>query len=158
MNIVVVSDTHLTSVTHELERVCDEYCRNADLVIHLGDWETLEIYKFFCKYPLIGLAGNADSPSIKKILPHKKVIKIGKYRIGMIHGSGASFDLMRRLKNEFVDVDMVLFGHSHEPYQQKDGTTLWLNPGSLFWGRGQVDKSLAVINLGEIIESNIIML
>ncbi len=158
MIIVVISDTHLTSVTDELEQICDEYCKGVDLVVHLGDWEAMEIYKFFRRYPLIGIAGNADPPSLKKILPRKKVIRIGKYRIGMTHGSGASFDLVRRLKSEFVDVDMVLFGHSHEPYQQKDGATLWLNPGSLFWGRGQVDRSLAIVRLGERIETDLVML
>ncbi len=158
MKIVVVADTHLEIVTEDLEQICREYCTDADLVIHLGDWESLEIYRFFQKYPLIGLAGNSDPHQLKKLLPYKKIVKIGKYRIGMIHGSGAPFDLTRRIRREFVDVDVILFGHTHEPYQSREENLLWLNPGSLLWGRGQVERSLAIINLDERITSDIIML
>lgn len=147
MHIVVVSDTHLSRVTKELEEVGSEFFRKADLVIHLGDWESLEIYEYFKQYPLIGVAGNADPSNLKKILPYKKQVKISGYRFGIIHGYGASFDLVRRLRPEFQNVDVILFGHTHEPYQVKESGVWWINPGSLFYGRGEVERSLLIVRL-----------
>ncbi|SFM96693.1 metallophosphoesterase family protein [Thermodesulforhabdus norvegica] len=158
MRIVVVSDTHLSTVTSDLKQIAGEFFSDADLVIHLGDWESIDVYNYLKKYPLIGVAGNADPPELKKLLPYKRQIKIGGYRLGIIHGHGASFDLVRRLRKEFTNVDAVLFGHTHEPYQSRDGGIWWVNPGSLFMGRSGVERSLVILTLENQIKVELVLL
>lgn len=158
MRVVVVSDTHLFRVSPELEQIAEEFFSDADLVIHLGDWETVDVYEYFRKYPLVGVAGNADPPELKRILPLKRQIKVAGYRIGIIHGYGASFDLVRRLRNEFSNVNIVLFGHTHEPYESKEGGIWWINPGSLFVGRSGAERSLAVLSLEKQVKVELVLL
>lgn len=153
MRIVVLSDTHLSEVTKELEFVCGRYCEKADLVIHLGDWTSPAVLDFFMQYPLEGVAGNSDHPEIISCLPLKRIVNLGHFKIGLVHGWGAYGSLIARIKEAFGDtldlLDGVFYGHSHVPYYALKNGKIWLNPGSLFKGRGSVPGSLALVELGK---------
>ncbi|SFM59454.1 metallophosphoesterase family protein [Thermodesulforhabdus norvegica] len=151
MKIVVLSDTHLTGVTEELELICSRYCEGADMVIHLGDWTSPVVLDYFMQYHLEGVAGNSDHPAIISSLPLKKIITVGSFRVGLIHGWGSYSNLRGSIREAFRDVinslDAVFYGHSHVPYYGRENGLIWLNPGSLFKGRGVVQSSLALVEV-----------
>jgi hypothetical protein len=153
-----MSDTHLTSATGEFKALCSQYCDGADLLIHLGDWERVELLHFMEQYPLEAVAGNMDDHLIQQRLPAKKVIKAGNFRIGIIHGWGPPAAIRQRIGNEFTGVDAILFGHTHQPLLIREDGLLWFNPGSVFMGRGSPRKSIGVMHIGEQIEAEIIHL
>ncbi|MGC8719645.1 MAG: metallophosphoesterase family protein [Thermodesulforhabdaceae bacterium] len=158
MKIAVISDTHLSDVTQEFEQICQQYFKNVDLVIHLGDWTDVKVLNYLSQFPLLGVSGNSDGEPIRSVLPAKRVVRIHGYRIGMTHGWGAPFDLVPRLRKEFREVDVILFGHSHVPFQMMENGTLWLNPGSVFYGRGNIERSFALLYLEDRIRAEVIMI
>ncbi|MCU0586532.1 MAG: metallophosphoesterase [Syntrophobacteraceae bacterium] len=158
MRIVVMSDTHLNHPTREFQELCEEYCDQADLVIHLGDWMSSSILDFMETYPLEGVAGNTDDASIVQRLPAKKVIRVGRYRIGLIHGWGSGRDMRQRLARELPDVDAILHGHTHLPHVEHQNGVLWFNPGSVFLGRGNLPRSIGILHAREELRGEIIPL
>lgn len=158
MKIVVMSDTHLDQVTKEFEELCDRYCEGADLVIHLGDMVSGAVLRFLEQYPLEAVAGNSDDRVVHGALPDKKVLRLGTFRVGIIHGFGSTVGMRGRLANEFPGADAVLFGHTHVPLQQREAGTLWFNPGSVFNGRGEQRCTMGLLHVGERLETEIIRL
>ena len=147
MNIVVMSDSHLYEVTPQFEALCERYARGADLVIHLGDLVGPSILDYLMQFPLEAVCGNMDGHSIRQQLPVKKVIRLGGFRVGLVHGWGASADLPETLYPEFVNVDAVLFGHTHEPFLRRSNGILWFNPGSVSSGRRGAPRSLGLLQV-----------
>lgn len=156
MKIVVMSDTHLSKATGEFKALCSELCEDADMVIHLGDWDKVEILNYLERYPLEAVAGNMDDHSIKQRLPASKVLKAGAFRLGITHGWGPPDGIRLRLKQEFTGVDAVLFGHTHQPLLFREDGLLWFNPGSLFLGRGASRKTIGMSRIQDKIEAKIL--
>ena len=156
MKLVVMSDTHLSRVTDEFRTICECYCHDADLVIHLGDMTRGTILNYLEQFPLQAVAGNMDDHSIHSRLPVKKVLPLGAFRIGLIHGWGAAGDLRNRLQNQFTDVNAIFFGHTHQPLQLVENGLLWFNPGSVFDGRGPSCGSIGIVHVDEQLRGEII--
>lgn len=158
MKIVVMSDTHLRVLTEEFASVCHTHCSDADMVIHLGDWERAPILDFMEQYPLMAVAGNMDDGAVRARLPATRVVRVGRFRLGIVHGWGPPTGLRGRVRNEFVDVDGILFGHTHQPLQEEDGGLFWFNPGSVTMGRGSLSGSLGILHVQERIRGEIVPL
>ena len=126
-------------MTDQFKAICEQYCRDADMVIHLGDWTRSAILDYLEQYPLQAVAGNMDDYSVHSRLPVKKVIQVNGFRIGMIHGWGSARDLRNRLKTQFADVHAIFFGHTHQPLQSEENGLFWFNPGSVFTGAGRFE-------------------
>ncbi|MDF0590765.1 metallophosphoesterase [Candidatus Methanocrinis natronophilus] len=128
--IVAVSDTHLQAGSMVPRGVAD-LAKGADLLLHAGDFVTLQVYDAFCDLgPLVAVCGNSDSPEVKAILPKRRVIEVEGVKIGIVHQAshfadttGAAF-LAREM-----DVDALVFGHLHRPVVEQ-GPRLLISPGS----------------------------
>ncbi len=134
MKIVVVSDTHIPARAQELPNTFLEQVKDADLILHAGDFVDISVLRALEKIaPVRAVCGNMDSPNLRKILKQKEIVKVGKISIGLMHGVGSPADLTSLLKEEFKKdkVNIIVFGHSHQPLNKKIGRTLFLNPGSL---------------------------
>ncbi len=159
MKIVVMSDTHLYGVNDEFKSICDCYCRDADRVIHLGDWVRGPVLNYMEQYPLEAVAGNMDDPVIREYLPSRKIIRLGGYRVGLMHGWGSAAGLRNRLSQAFSNVDAIFFGHTHQALQLHEKGIFWFNPGSVFTGRGGSPPSLGIIHADDHqLESEIVRL
>ncbi len=158
MKIVVMSDTHLSKATDQFKDLCSAFCGEADLIIHLGDWEKVEVLTFLEQYPLEAVAGNMDDYAIQERLPGKKIITAGAFRIGITHGWGSPTGIRQRLGQEFTAVDAILYGHTHQPLLLYERGLLWFNPGSLFCGRGSCRKSIGILHVRDRIEAEIVQL
>lgn len=158
MKIVVLSDTHLATVTEGLQSLCSLYCDSADLVVHLGDWTAACVLDYFEQYRLEAVCGNMDDMGVRLRLPMKKVIRVGSFRIALTHGWGYGDDLGAHLLQEFDTADAVLFGHTHRPLVERIDGRLLVNPGSAFSARGLSGRTLAVLHVGTSLHAEIVRL
>ncbi|MDD2679689.1 MAG: metallophosphoesterase family protein [Candidatus Omnitrophica bacterium] len=152
MKIVVISDTHMTDKAGNLPTKLLEEIKTADMVIHAGDFISIELFekiKSLCAN-VRAVCGNMDTPEIRQALPQKEIFKAGRYKIGVMHGYGSPAKLVEAISAEFKGEkpDIIIFGHSHSALNEKIGDTLFFNPGS------PTDKMFATSNTYGIIEIN----
>lgn len=152
MKIGVLSDTHIPDRADSLPEAILREFRSVDMVIHAGDLvdiKVIDALKGVCK-DVQAVWGNMDPAEVREKIPGKKILKIGKFRIGIMHGYGRPDNLPELLLEEFKNdnVDLVVFGHSHKPAEfVKKGITFF-NPGSA------TDKFFSPYNSYGIIEIN----
>lgn len=133
MQIAIISDTHLKKNTGQLDDLISEF-QNMDLVIHAGDYGDPWVLKYLQEhFKFIGVWGNTDDHTIKEALPEKLIVQFGAYRVGICHAHGKGKTTMERAYSNFNNeqVDIIIFGHSHQPIISTKNKVLMLNPGSL---------------------------
>jgi uncharacterized protein len=134
MLVAVISDTHLPRGARRLPEACVEQIATADLLLHAGDFSTVEVLRELEAIgpPLLGVHGNVDSAELRRLLPAERVVEAEGARIAMVHDAGPRRGRLERLRVRFGErADVVVFGHSHMPLheQAEDGFQI-LNPGS----------------------------
>ena len=158
MKIGVLSDTHLREVTPGLRAIYDMYLADMDLILHSGDIVSPKIVRFFSKKPLHCVHGNMDPPELKEILPRKRVLELGTYRLGLIHGWGVSQGIEDRLRPEFSNVDIIVYGHSHRAANHVSDGVLFFNPGTATGFSSAGVQSIGILELGDSVHADIIIL
>ncbi|MEC2344783.1 metallophosphoesterase family protein [Paenibacillus barengoltzii] len=152
MRIGVVSDTHIPRRGSELPVKLRQTFRTCDMIFHLGDWVTMEVYEQLRAIaPVEGVAGNNDPNDIIRKFGWHKVLELGGRRIGLTHGHlpGGGHGAKNNAERVFAGqpVDAVLFGHSHKPYLAESGGILWFNPGSPTDKRREPKYSFGVLEI-----------
>ena len=80
---------------------------------------------------LIGVYGNNDGPALRARLPEVARVELGGLRFAMIHETGPAQGRGRRCDRWFPEADVLVFGHSHIPWDSvTPGKLRLLNPGS----------------------------
>ena len=134
MLIAVTSDTHLPRGARRLPEACVERIAAADLLLHAGDFSTLEVLRELEAIgpAVLGVHGNVDSAELRRLLPAERVVQADGARIAMVHDAGPRAGRLTRLRSRFGErADVVVFGHSHMPlHEQADDGFQILNPGS----------------------------
>lgn len=159
IKIGVLSDTHLNGVNDSLEDIYDQYLEDTDMILHAGDFVSVEVVRFLgSEKQFHGVCGNMDTIDVRDTLPPKKVIEVGPFNIGLMHGWGAKEGLEERLMNEFTGVDAIVYGHSHRPANHIKEGILFFNPGSVAGRSLMASKSIGILEVGEEISGRIINL
>jgi len=134
MLIAVISDTHLPRGARRLPDACVERIAAADLLLHAGDFSTLDVLREFEAIgpPLLGVHGNVDTAELRRLLPAERVVEVEGARIAMVHDAGPRAGRLDRLRARFGQrADAVVFGHSHLPLHEHAGDGFQIfNPGS----------------------------
>ena len=129
MKIGVVSDTHSCPLPRQL---IEEFAK-MDLIIHAGDFCDLEDVKQLAGLkPFKAVHGNMDVAAVTRKFPRRQIIDADEIKIGLFHGEGSRQGLRERVAKEFKgdQVDVVIFGHSHQPFNEQIGPVVYFNPGS----------------------------
>ncbi|PZD96081.1 YfcE family phosphodiesterase [Paenibacillus sambharensis] len=149
MKIVITGDTHMPRSAKLLPPRLTGELREADLIIHTGDWCTLEVVEMLENYaPVRGVIGNNDGYDIFMRYPSRIVVEADGFRLGVVHGDGTKGTTVSRAYDAFEgdSVDAVLFGHSHIPlYEIRNGIHLF-NPGSPTDKRRQPEFSFGLLD------------
>lgn len=157
MKIGVISDTHLRGPDDRLLAIVRTHFRDAGLILHAGDLVDLAVLEVFGDRDVVAVCGNMDPPRVGEEIPYKRVIEIGRFRIGLIHGWGSPVGLEDRLKLEFENVDCIVYGHSHSPANRVRDGILFFNPGSACDRRHARFTSVGLLEIGrDTIEGRII--
>jgi putative phosphoesterase len=156
MKIGVLSDTHLKEPHSEFKKVIEFHFRDVEKILHAGDFVDWSVAEYLLSLKeLIAVCGNMDPPDIRKAFPHKRIIEIGGFRIGLIHGGGSPFGIESRVKEEFDEVAAIVYGHTHTPANHQVKNILFFNPGSPT--RSFIHRAtLGILHIGEEIEGEII--
>lgn len=136
LRVGVVSDTHAPRFWKGLpERVAEEL-RGVDLVLHAGDVCVPSVLdELAALAPVHVVLGNNDGADVAAWgAPETLELELAGVRVAMIHDAGAKQGRVRRMRRRFPDADVVVFGHSHIPWDETsedpdDGLRI-LNPGS----------------------------
>ncbi len=150
VSIIALSDSHTTTV-NDLPVPLREALPRADLIVHAGDHTDLSLLEELQQQgQVIAVSGNMDSAGLKVRLPHRQIVTINGKTVGVTHGSGAPAGIAERVRALFPEnPDLIIFGHSHVPFNDTVGGTLMVNPGP-------ANKGYAAIEVGEGLSTQLI--
>ena len=151
MQVLVISDTHLTEAT--LDRMPTEVwelAAQADVVLHAGDVTDLPVLDALRERAVVyAVLGNNDS-GLGGTLPEVWEATLAGVPVAMVHDSGARAGRERRMARRFPDARVVVFGHSHDPLVQEGmAGQLLVNPGSPVQRRRQPVHTVAWLELAD---------
>jgi putative phosphoesterase len=132
VRLAIISDTHLPRRARALPARCVEHLREADAILHAGDFIEVSVLLELEALgpPVHAVRGNVDSAELQARLPLMRVVDAGGARIAMVHDAGPATGRLNRLRRRFPDAHAVVFGHSHIPlHEERDGFAIF-NPGS----------------------------
>lgn len=105
----------------------------ADVVVHAGDWTSPDLLDALESraHRLVGVWGNNDGPELRARLPEVARVELSGVRLAVVHETGAARGREARCTAAFPDADVLVFGHSHIPWDTTAAHGLrLLNPGS----------------------------
>lgn len=158
MNIIITSDTHLSSGKKQLPNRLLQACEKADLIIHAGDWKSIGVYEKLSRFAEVkGVIGNVDDEDIKAIFSEQERLEIAGFNIGIVHGHGEKQTTEKRALTAFAgeEMDVIIYGHSHIPHIRYCGKTLLLNPGSPTDKRRLPYYSFAVLKVIDTLQAEL---
>ncbi len=133
MRLLLIADTHVPRRARDLPaRVWDEVA-DADVVVHAGDWVAPELLDELESRAarLVACWGNNDGPAVRERLPERNDVMLDGLRLTVVHETGAAAGREARMSRLYPDSDVLVFGHSHIPWDTTTATGLrLLNPGS----------------------------
>jgi putative phosphoesterase len=148
-HVVVLADTHIRrGSSRRLPDPVYTHLEAADLVLHAGDILVADVLDELAGFaPVHAVLGNNDGELVG-VLPETRLLDVDGVRIGMVHDSGPAKGRAARLRRRFPDAGVVVFGHSHIPWDQEglDGQVLF-NPGSPTERRSQPHRTVGTLDL-----------
>lgn len=160
MRIVVLSDTHISSMDSLPKEVIDEV-ESADLVIHAGDYTGKRfVEELISSKKFKGVHGNMDAAGVKGMLPSVEVFTIGRYTIGICHPSegGPPFNIEKRIMKRFKKAGVIIYGHTHFAKCETIEGRLFLNPGSATGAWPAVKRTYGILEMDDEVRVRIVEL
>ncbi|WP_241238414.1 metallophosphoesterase family protein [Nocardioides pantholopis] len=133
VRLLVMADTHVPKRARDLPVDLWAEVDRVDVVLHAGDWVDVSLLDALeaRSRRLVGCYGNNDGPALRARLPEVARVEIGGVRLAVVHETGDARGREARCAAAYPDVDVLVFGHSHIPWDSTTGTGLrLLNPGS----------------------------
>lgn len=156
IKIGVISDTHLKQPDKSLRELIQGPFQEVELIFHAGDITEIAVLNSFAGKEVVAVCGNMDSPEVRRQFPKQRVIQLGGFQIGLIHGWGAPNGIEERIKEEFPEVNCIVYGHTHAPAINWRGEILFFNPGSFAGGLFSAKKSVGLLQIDKTITGQII--
>jgi putative phosphoesterase len=131
--LLMVSDTHVPQRARRLPDAVWRAIDEADVVLHAGDWNGLPLLDAFEARAsrLVAVRGNNDGPEFDDRLPLVATETLDGIRFAVVHETGGRDGREVRMAAAYPDVDVLVFGHSHIPWDTVAPSGLrLLNPGS----------------------------
>jgi len=158
MRIGVLSDTHIHQVGKDFRDLLDRHFSQVDVIFHVGDYTSPVVVDYLGSKNFHGVYGNMDPYAIKDVLPEKKIVEIGGFRFGLIHGWGSPRGLEERVLGQFSEVDVIVFGHSHKAMNEVVQGVLLFNPGTATGFSSSGVHTIGILECGATVKGQIIAL
>ena len=136
VKIGIISDTHGLLRKEVLEQL-----KTCDVILHAGDMDTPEVLDELRMLGRIyAVRGNNDRGFWAQKLQNTLSFSIEGVRCCMVHDR-------RDAGRACFDADVVVFGHTHNYFQETMDGQLWLNPGSCGYSRFGLPPTMAVMEI-----------
>ena len=147
MKVVVLSDTHTHGLSRNLPPSAWPYIETADYILHAGDVNEPSLLQELTAFaPVTVVMGNTDAWDVREWgATDTAEVELGGVKIAMIHDSGERDGRRKRMRKLFPDARVVVFGHSHIPWNEDEGGLLLFNPGSPTWKRRAPFPSMGIL-------------
>lgn len=151
VKLVVVADTHGPKQWRGIPEGILPDLRTADAILHAGDVCVPSVLDELAAFaPVHVVMGNNDGPDVAAwgavdVLEEE----FAGARIAMLHISGPKDGRNARLRQQFPDADVVVFGHSHLPWNEEFEGARMFNPGSLTHPRSHPWPSYGVLDIAD---------
>ena len=133
VRLLLLADTHLPTRARDLPaQVWDEVDR-ADLVVHAGDWVSVELLDRLEERSrsLLACWGNNDGAALRARLPEVARATVEGARVEVGDETGCRAGREERADLAHPCTDLLVFGHSYIPWDSTTpGGMRMLNPGS----------------------------
>src|SRR5690606_36613160 len=132
VRLLLLADTHVSLRARQLpDRVWAEVAA-ADLVVHAGDWVCADLLDELEERSaaLLACYGNNDGPELRRRLPEVATAELEGLRVGVVHETGPKQGREERMRAAHPELDLLVFGHSHIPWDTTHEGLRLLNPGS----------------------------
>ncbi len=133
VSLVLTADTHVPRRARDLPPALWSAIDAADVVVHAGDWVDIALLDQLeaRSRRLLAVRGNNDHGPFRDRLPLIATAEIEGLRFAVVHETGDAKGRELRCAARFPDTDVLVFGHSHIPWDTTAPTGLrLLNPGS----------------------------
>jgi uncharacterized protein len=148
-HIGIISDTHIPHFK-KLPGAIWEHFADVELIIHAGDLSVLSVIKELETIaPVVAVQGNIEEDEVIHALPIKREIMVGLCRIGIVHILGDSHNREKIARQEFPKARVVVYGHSHIPWNEDRNGLLLFNPGSATDRRMQKRCSIGLLHMND---------
>lgn len=164
MRLVLVADTHVPKRAKDLPAQLWAEIEAADVVVHAGDWVDVGLLDAIEQRArrLVAVVGNNDGPDLRARLPETARVDLGGLRVTVVHETGGRQNRERRMDALYAaDTDVLVFGHSHIPWDTHTAAGMrLLNPGSPTDRRRQpvATYMTAVVEAGQIRDVSLVEL
>ena len=141
--IGIISDTH-----GRFDPKIPQTFKGVSHILHAGDIGNLQVLRQLEGIaPVTAVWGNVDEGNSPPGVDEEKTLQLCGLRIFMTHILGNPQRLARELKQkiDFVQPDVVVFGHTHKPLLEQHGSVLYFNPGSAGPKRVSLPRSVGLL-------------
>ncbi len=147
MKIAVIADTHTTRTARPVPAGAWPYLESADHILHAGDvCDPVLLDELAALAPVTAVMGNCDGLDVREWgATDAAEVELGGIRIAMLHDSGPREGRRRRMRTLFPEARVVVFGHSHIPWNEDEDGLLLFNPGSATWKRRAPFTSMGLL-------------
>lgn len=147
MKVAVISDTHTMRSSRPVPPGAWPYLESADHILHGGDvCDPSLIVELRALAPVTVVMGNCDAHDVRDAgATDVAELELGGVRIAMVHDAGPSAGRRGRLRERFPQARVVVFGHSHIPWNEDEDGLLLFNPGSPTWKRQAPFTSMGLL-------------
>lgn len=144
VKIGVISDTH--GLLRDSARKALLRC---DLIVHAGDIGHPRVLDDLRESgEVVAVKGNTDRGSWARALKETEYVQVAGKALYVLH------DIARLdLTPQRAGIDVVIYGHSHNPAVSRDGAVLYFNPGSAGPRRFKLPVTIGMLTVesGEIV-------
>ena len=139
IRLLLLADTHLPRRAKELPEAVWAEVERADVVVHAGDWVEADLLDRLeaRSRQVLGCWGNNDGADLRSRLPEVARARLSGVRVAVVHETGGKQGREVRMRTTYPDTDLLVFGHSHIPWDTSHAGLRLLNPGSPTDRRGQ---------------------
>lgn len=150
MRLLLLADTHVPQRARDLDPEVWQAIDDADLVVHAGDWVSLDLLdRVEARADLLGCWGNNDhGQDFRARLPEVARREVEGVQVAVTHETGDKRGREARCDARFEGTDLLVFGHSHVPWDSTTpGGIRLLNPGSCVDRRMQPHRTYLTVEL-----------
>lgn len=147
MKVAVIADTHTLGMSRTMPFSVWPHLETADHILHAGDvCDPALLEELKALAPLTVVMGNCDGWDVREWgATDEAEVELGGIKIAMLHDSGQKAGRWERMHEKFPDARVVVFGHSHLPWNEDRNGLLCFNPGSPTWKRQAPFPSMGLL-------------